>query len=308
MPGTVPPTILESQTPRPVEHTMSKLSDPVVVGTDGSETAGLAVEWAAEEAVLRRRPLRIVHAVQPWIPAAPMLPPAELAESLEEAGRAILEEAERLAHKSRPDLEVTTELILRSPAQALSGQADTAFATVLGHRGIGGFSRLLLGSTGLRVAGHVPGPVVIVRGEDVAAGGDVVVGFDPAGECRAALEYAFEEAALRGARLRVVHAWQPPAPTGAGYTVDEREAAESARWATVRATADLRQEHPGVEVVEDVVRDHPVEALSDASRKAALVVVGAHHRHGLGALLLGSVSHGIIHHAHCPVAVVRPRA
>jgi nucleotide-binding universal stress UspA family protein len=287
---------------------MSKPSDPVVVGTDGSETAGLAVEWAAEEAARRRRPLRIVHAVQPWIPAAPLLPPAEAAVSLQEAGCVILAEAERLARKPWPELEITTELILRSPGQALAAQAETAFETVLGHRGVGGFSRLLLGSTGLRVAGHVPGPVVIVRGEGGGADGDVVAGFDPAGECRAALEYAFEAARLRGARLRVVHAWHPPAPTGAGYSVDERETEASARWATVRATAELRKNHPDVEVVEDIVRGHPVAVLSEASRQAALMVVGAHHRHGLGALLLGSVSHGVIHHAHCPVAVVRPHA
>jgi nucleotide-binding universal stress UspA family protein len=291
---------------------MSKLSAPaaapVVVGTDGSETAGLAVEWAAEEAVRRRRPLRIVHAVQPWIAAAPMAASAELTLSLEEGGRLILEEAERLARKLQPGLEITTEMVLQSPGQALAGQAETAFETVLGHRGIGGFSRLLLGSTGLRVAGHVPGPVVIVRGEGGGADADVVAGFDPAGECTAALEYAFEAARLRGARLRVVHAWQPPTPTGAGYTVDEREAEEAARWATVRATSDLRRRYPDVEVVEDVVRGHPVEVLRDASRQAALMVVGAHHRHGLGGLHLGSVSHGVVHHAHCTVAVVRARA
>jgi nucleotide-binding universal stress UspA family protein len=287
---------------------MAKLSDPVVVGTDGSEHADRAVEWAADEAIRRHRPLHIVHAVQPWIPVAPMLPPAEVTVSLEEAGNAILEEAERLARKRRSGVDVTTQLILRSPGYALSEQARSAFEVVIGHRGADGFSRLLLGSTGLRLAGHVPGPVVIVRGDGGGAHGDVVVGIDPTTECRTALEYAFEAAALRGVRLRVVHGWRIPPVTETGYAIDLRDTEEEVRWALIRATASLRKRHPNVEVVEVIVRDHPVAALTGASRDAALVVVGARDRHGLGTVRIGSVSHGVIHHAHCPVAVVRPRS
>ncbi|ACY99069.1 MULTISPECIES: universal stress protein [Thermomonospora] len=287
---------------------MSKLSDPVVVGTDGSEAADRAVEWAADEAARRHRRLHIVHAAQPWVPVAPMMAPTEVTVALEEAGKEILEEARELACDRHPELKVTTQLVLRSPGYALSEQARSAFEIVIGHRGVGGFSRLLLGSTGLRVAGHVPGPVVIVRGDAGRTGGDVVVGVDPGGECRTALEYAFDAAALRGSRLRVVHGWRPPAVTETGYAMNLRDAEEEIRWALIRATAPLRKSHPDIEVVEEVAYDHPVAALTDASRTAGLVVVGARDRHGLGAIRIGSVSHGVIHHADCPVAVVRPRS
>ncbi|SEG88432.1 Nucleotide-binding universal stress protein, UspA family [Thermomonospora echinospora] len=283
-------------------------SDPVVVGTDGSAHADRAVEWAAEEAVRRNRPLLIVHAAQPWLPAAPMMPAGGLADALEAAGREVLGEAERLARKRYPDLEIGTRFVPRTPGLALDQESRTAYEVVIGHRGAGGFTRLLLGSTGLQLAGHIPGPVVIVRGDAEERAGEVVVGIDPATEHATALEYAFEAAALRSARLRVVHGRRPSPTPEAAHAIDLRDAEEEARWAILRATTALRKRHPGVEVVEDIVHDHPVAALTEASGNADLVVVGARDRHGLGALRLGSVSHGVIHHAHCPVAVVRPRS
>ncbi|TNY35912.1 universal stress protein [Thermomonospora catenispora] len=279
---------------------------PVVVGTDGSPGAGHAVAWAADEAALRDRPLRILHAVQTWgMGTAVMVGSADLLASLENAGRLILEEAERLARRRRPGLEVDAELVAGSPEQALRERADSAFEIVVGSHGVGGFVGLLLGSTGLHVAGHIPGPVVIVRGEADASHGEVVVGIDPTVEGEAVLEYAFEAAALRRARLRAVHGWRPPA-----RIVDELDADrtdESLREAVEQAAAPLRERHPEVETAVDIVRDHPVHALTLASQGADLVVVGSHDRRGLRALRLGSVSHGIIHHAHCPVAIVRPR-
>ncbi|GAA3222909.1 hypothetical protein GCM10020216_035480 [Nonomuraea helvata] len=64
-------------------------------------------------------------------------------------------------------------------------------------------------------------------------------------------------------------------------------------------------DHPQVTIVEDVQSAHPVDALADASERADLLVVGSHGRGALGSMLLGSVSRGVLHHAHCPVAVVR---
>ncbi|MBA9002792.1 universal stress protein [Thermomonospora cellulosilytica] len=287
---------------------MTNPFDPVVVGTDGSEVAARAVTWAGDEAAHRNRPLRIVHAVEPWAPASPMLPPAVPPAALCEAGRRILAAAHRAARERHPSLEVTSELLVRSPGAALREQAEGAFEVVVGHRGKGGFASLLLGSTGLHLAGHVPGPVVIVRGEPAWAGGDVIVGVGPATVDEAVLDHAFEAAALRRARLRVVHGWRLPMITDTGYPIDMRDAEDTVRWELHRATAAQRKLHPGVEVVEDVVRGHPVAALAGMSHSGCLVVVGAHSCTGLGALRLGSVGHGIVHHAHCPVAVVRPRS
>ncbi|MEU6998694.1 universal stress protein, partial [Nonomuraea sp. NPDC046570] len=68
-----------------------------------------------------------------------------------------------------------------------------------------------------------------------------------------------------------------------------------------------RVKHPDVQMNESAVCEHPVSALAEASRTADLVVVGSRGLGGFASAVLGSVSHGILHHAHCPVAVVRPR-
>lgn len=282
---------------------------PIVVGADGSASAERAIAWAAEEAARRERPLLIAHAMEYWFHPAPSAPSPRVLEYLAEAGRGILDAAKEHAHKLHPDIDVKTEMFLEASSTMLSARAEHAFEVVIGHRGLGGFASLMLGSTGLRVAGQVPGPVVIVRGDTAPKRGEIAVGIDPAEENGPALEYAFDTASLQRAKLRVVHAWGPPSDLIEASRVSElRDIEEGLRWETVRATASLRERHPDVEVTEDIIRDHPVAALSDVSREADLVVVGARGRSALDAFRLGSVSHGIIHHAHCPVAVVRPRA
>lgn len=281
---------------------------PIIVGTDGSAAADQAVAWAADDAARRRRPLCIVHAIERWIYDIPLGTPPGMRDSLSDVGWRILAEAVAVARKRRPEVEVTTELIEKTTAQALKEQSGRAFEVVLGHRGLGGFASHLLGSTGLRVAGQADGPVVIVRGEVTAAGGEVVAGVDLSDGSALALEYAFDAAAIRADRLRVIHAWELPATLAtADFTVDVAEIEHGVRWSLTQALEPWRKRYPEVEVVEEVVRGHPVSALADASERADLVVIGPHGRSRLSVVHLGSVAHGVIHHAHCPVAVVRPR-
>ena len=69
--------------------------------------------------------------------------------------------------------------------------------------------------------------------------------------------------------------------------------------------AGRREQYPNVHVVQKAMRKDPEEALIDESRGAELIVVGSHGRGGLGGIMRGSVSHALLHHAHCPVAIVR---
>lgn len=302
---------------------MPQSHSPIVVGTDGSPHAEVAVAWAADEAARRQRPLHIVHAVERWPYDIPFTSPPGIRDSLTQHGNAILAAAEPIVHQRRPELTVTTELVMETAPFALRELSRRAFEVVLGHRGLGGFASLLLGSTGLNVAGYATGPVVIVRGETetetdtdtetdtgVGAGhGEVVVGVDLYADNTAMLDYAFGAASVRGARLRAVHAFQLAENLFAAGDIDEIEQIERGQHTRmIEILAPWRERFPQVKVSEEVIGQHPVTALSAASRKADLLVVAACGHGALQGAVLGSVSHGAIHHAHCPVAVIRPHA
>ncbi|MBA9002789.1 universal stress protein [Thermomonospora cellulosilytica] len=279
----------------------------ITVGTDGSPSAARAVGWAADEAARRRLPLRIVHVID-----APddllMATAPGMRESAAGAGEATLSEADKLVRDRHPDLAVTTRLESGPIPQVLREQAGEAFMLVLGHRGLGGFTSLLLGSTGLRVAGFAPGPVVIVRGEP-SGHGEVLAGVDLFTDNEETLAFAFDEASLRGARLRALYAFQlAETLIAAGDYGDLGEIEDDRRARLEEILTRWRERYPGVQVIAEIVREHPVLALVQASHQADLLVVGARGHGVLQGAFLGSVSHGAIHHAHCPVAVLGPRS
>ena len=188
--------------------------------------------------------------------------------------------------------------------QALRAQADRAAEIVVGHRGLGGFTGLLLGSTSLALAGRTHCPLIVVRGAAEGDRREVLVGVDLRdGGVAGLLEYAFATAALRKAWLRVVHAWDVPGPlfNGADPLI-AREAIAVMQERLADTVAPLRNRHPEVRVIEETPPGRPVAELTERSKRADLLVVGSHKRGG--GPHIGSVSHGVIHHAACPVAVV----
>jgi nucleotide-binding universal stress UspA family protein len=136
----------------------------------------------------------------------------------------------------------------------------------------------------------------------------VVVGIDGSDESRAALQWAVDEATLRGATLELVHAWSPPY-VGAypfampPFDVDALDAGANALVDSVLAstnTAGLRDP-----VTRTVVCGSAAAVLLERAEGASMVVVGARGRGGFSRLLLGSTSTQLVHHAPCPVVVVR---
>ncbi|MDP4510057.1 universal stress protein [Nonomuraea turcica] len=278
----------------------------IIVGVDGSVTSRAAVEWAANDAFRMRVPLRIVHAVDRSPYQIGKYPNVALPDVLLSEGRRILREAEALARERQPAIEVETHNIEGAPAVVLREQAKGATELVVGSRGLGGFAGALLGSVSMHVAGHVHCPVVVVRGELRPVHGEVVAGVDDSPECEPALAYAFEQAKLRGSALRVVHAWQLPVHAFASEAAVDMDEVRTTQHQLVRdRVAALSKDYPEVRVIEEALSAHPVDALTDASERANLLVVGSHGRGALGSMLLGSVSRGVLHHARCPVAVVR---
>jgi len=286
---------------------------PVVVGVDGSGSAYRAVEWAAAEAARRGAELRLVRAFSWTTSERPIRDGGRVAQyrdQLLKIARGQVARAARIAADVRPEVETTTQVAVGAPIEVLGSEARRAQLLVLGDRGLGGLAGLLLGSVAVGLAAHGACPVVIVRGERAGAGNDespVVVGIDDSPISEAALAFAFEAAAARGVGLVVVHAWSPTAIDDALAPVMDWDAATAEEDALLaERLAGWEQKHPEVAVRRTVVRNGAVRSLVAASREAQLVVVGSRGRGNATGLLLGSVSHGVLHASHCPVAIVRP--
>jgi nucleotide-binding universal stress UspA family protein len=143
------------------------MSGRIVVGIDGSEGAHRALEWAVDEARLRGASLLVVHAwhVPPLVTGAgPFDASVTLdADTIERVEKTAGEIVDReLAEVDTRGIELQRSVEARSPADALIAAASDADLLVVGTRGHGGFTGLLLGSVGQQVAHHAPCPVVIV--------------------------------------------------------------------------------------------------------------------------------------------------
>ncbi len=271
---------------------------PVIAGADGSRESMRAVEWAAREATLRKATLRIVA-----IPVLPqrMIPspatPGAVAGLAERSMRRALAAAAQRAGTLEPDLAIETQLLDGAPAPVLAGAAAEASMLVLGSRGAGGFSAMILGSVSRYVATHAAAPVVVAREETMATHREIVVGVRDPAKSDAALGFAFEEAALRQARLLAVHAWSWSGP---GHT--EVPAEENSHLESVVTT--WREKFPEVEARWEVVHAHPGRLLAGLSARADLVVLGRHAPAQLDTPGVGSVTHAVLNHAHGPVISV----
>ncbi|MBX6384571.1 MAG: universal stress protein [Microbispora sp.] len=285
------------------------MSREIVVGVDGSKPATAALEWAAEDARRRGTALRIVHVREPWAHTYPFHAIEGFAQSYSEFCEGVLAAAADRAREIAPGVEITTDLAEGTVVETLRARSVGAAALVVGSRGMGGFSGLILGSVGLGLAGHTEVPVVVVRKPQRNKYHEVVVGFDGSLHSEAALEFAFEEARVRRGRVHAVYAWEMPvlSPFAVGYGAALEEIFDNERRAARLRLAPWRDKHPDVPLVETAVCGHPVPALADASLVADLVVVGSRGLGGVRGALIGSVSHAVLHRAHCPVAVVRPR-
>jgi len=136
----------------------------VVVGVDGSDSSLNALRWAAKEARLTGATL---HAVTAWeYPLSYGW--AAVPDRFDPDGdaRAMLEDAVRAVRAEEPDVPITLNVIEGHPAAALLAAAEDASLLVVGSRGHGAFTGVLLGSVGEHCAHHAKCPLVIVRPQE----------------------------------------------------------------------------------------------------------------------------------------------
>ncbi|GLZ78083.1 universal stress protein UspA [Actinorhabdospora filicis] len=282
---------------------MSGDAQVILVGSDGSTAGKTAVDHAARIAARDHATLEILHAYQHPYGYYSMLgavyPVSESEEWRRAAAEFLTAEAERVS-KEFPDVpEVRVTLVQGGAALSLVDASRTAVLTVVGARGAGGFAQLLLGAVSTQVAGHAHGVVEVVHeGDGERDRSPVVVGYDGSDASALALRFAVGEAVARGVRLIVARF----------YDSAFDNAAERAQEAMAAVKTRLASEHPGLEVEAlALVGENAAYGLAELSRDAGLTVVGSRGHGGFTGLLLGSVSQGLLHHAHGPVAVVHER-
>ncbi|MQA96913.1 MAG: universal stress protein [Streptosporangiales bacterium] len=285
------------------------MAGAILVGVDGSEQSVRALDWAVAEARLRgTSALELLFAV--GVPALDLPLTGWYEQAAGHARDVLAENAERIRGLG---LTVETTVVPEVAAPALINRAEQAALTVVGLRGRGGFPGLRIGSVAYQVAAHAPGPVAVIGPEQPNGRpeSEVVCGIDGSDQAQGAIAAAMEAASLRGRPLRVVHAWRHPSALGPGdmlslvYDVRLEQQEQEAQLA--EAMAGWSAKYPDVRVITEVLHDSPVRALTEASAGSELLVVGPRGRRGFPLLALGSVAHGVLHHASCPVLIARRR-
>ncbi len=284
----------------------------VVAGIDHSATARTAARWAADEADRRHTSLALVHAFRITARGYPDYNtiPDNLDEALRTDGNDLLHAVAEEVRAGHPDLHIQTSLVHDRAAQALRAASQHAQLTVVGSHDASRIAAVLVGSVAYELASTNPMPLAVIHPDHAdRAGGAVVVGVDGSPVSDAAVGFAFDEAALRGAELLAVHAWndvyldgwrlQPPLVDPHRLEIEERALLS-------QRLAGWRDKYPDVQVSHAVLPQRPTPVLLRYSATAQLLVVGSHGRGGFAGMLLGSTSHALIQHATCPVVVVRP--
>jgi nucleotide-binding universal stress UspA family protein len=289
---------------------MNAIVDPhrIVVGYDGSDEARWAVDWAAAEAERTGSQLQIVNAYQiVWAGAYYTVAAEQTAAAREAAEQLVAEIVGRV--RERGTVDVFGIAVEAPPASTLLDLgAAGARLLVVGNRGAGGLTNLLMGSVSQQVATHAAVPVVVVRGRSAAVDGPVVAGVDGSASGDAALGLAFAAARARGAEVVAIRTHLSP-PTLPPDNVYPGEVHAQERAALEASLAAWREQYPDVKVEALVTAGRAAKVLIGVSHTAQLVVVGSRGHGGFAGLLLGSVGQQLMHHAECPVLIAHePKA
>jgi nucleotide-binding universal stress UspA family protein len=278
----------------------------IIVGYDRSADARAAAAWALDEASRTGALVEFFYAYQwpTWAPAASMVPgPAVYPDG--ETDRAIkgaLDEAVTLARHTHPEIRTEISIVHANASLTLIDRSREASLIVLGSQGHSGVTGLL-GSISITVAAHAHCPVIVVR-RQLGTPGQVVAGVDDSAAAEHVMAFAAEQAVARGVPLRVIRAFAPVTGLWEDTSTVSRTVTEEERRPLDDLVAAWQAKYPGLTVSVEAPVDHAAAALTRASRKAQLLVVGSRGRGALRGMLLGSVSQNVLHRSECTVAVV----
>jgi nucleotide-binding universal stress UspA family protein len=284
----------------------------IVVAVDGSPMSQAAADWAAREAALRHSTLTVVHVQMAdeigfWVDVPItdeyMAYRDRLAEDvITDSLRAVY-----AALAATREIPVKTSVLRGSKMPTLIDMSKEADMMVVGSRGLGALSGLVLGSTSSALVHHAHCPVAVIHGDPSVAqpstSSPVVVGVDGSPASELAVALAFDEASRRGVELVAVHTWMNNADFAIPVSAEDME--KQADEELAQRMAGWAERYPDVVVRRVVGQDNPSHRLIEQSRDAQLLVVGSHGRGGFAGLLLGSVSWAVVQAARVPVVVAR---
>ncbi|MFI8008506.1 universal stress protein [Streptomyces sp. NPDC086010] len=275
----------------------------VIVGIDGSEQGERAALWAAAQADASRESLCILHAAD--LDRIARFASFETVEDLREAGRERLLATEAAVRKQFPSLDIRRRLSRKRPVSALHDEAGPDDSIVVGSRGLGGFSALMLGSVGLGVTAGAAVPVVVVRGESEWLRTRRVTAAVRGATDRDWMDDAARQAQLRGADLKLVGVRDVLArATGTARPPDEPQPVLPEERSLTELAVALELAFPQTKVTAEVVECRSAaKVLVDASRHCDLMVMGGPRHLNSRSASPGRVTHALLHHSHCPVQV-----
>jgi nucleotide-binding universal stress UspA family protein len=293
----------------------------VLVAIDGSAAAARAVDLVCGVSWPRDTEIVVAEAVESgeglygglW-PAVAMVEVNRLeAEVYSTAERDVSEAADRVR---RPGLVIDTAVLRGRPATAISERARAMKANliVVGSRGHGRISAMLLGSISSELVDHAPAPVLVARGVSIDR---VLLAWDGSSCAARAAELLSTWPIFATSSIRVVGVADIEVPWWTGFPepgspeliptfVEATEAARRHRDELVVGMTDALR-LAGLSATGDRLDgDAATELLSRASAtKTDLIVLGTHGRTGLARLVIGSVARNVLHHASCSVLIVR---
>ncbi|GFG76246.1 universal stress protein [Mycobacterium botniense] len=266
-----------------------------MVGIDGSQSAIGAAEWAADEAINRDVPLRLIHVMTEQPEPAPLTSVGNVRRELDyglEYAEAALRSASAAVSATAKPVKVETVIVRGDPVATLVAESRYADMVCVGAVGIGRFTRAILGSTAAELASSARCPVAIIRTEQNRSKADegwIVVWIDGPSANEGVIAYAMDEAGRRHAPVLAVGALHDGKDTS-----DELDT----------QVQMLSRRYPDVHIYSVKTRTGVTEFLADNTKQIQLAVIGSSEAHQL-AQLIGPHGHPILNHAQCSVLVVR---